>query len=64
MYRRYAVKFNKKKMEFINCCNMVERIKKARALPSGMSHLGVERYVVTSADKGKKTSYKSIQDIK
>ena len=53
MYRRYAVKFNKKQVEFINCVNMVERIKKARALPAGTSHLGVKRYVVSSTGKGK-----------
>ena len=55
MYRRYAIKFNKKQMQFVNCVNMVERIKKARALPSGMSHLGVKRYVVTSSGLGKST---------
>lgn len=53
MYRQYAIKFNKKQVEFINCVNMVERIKKARALPSGTSHLGVKRYVVTSQGTGK-----------
>ena len=55
MYRRYAVKFHKKQVEFINCVNMVERIKKARALPSGVSHLGVKRYVVSSTGEGKNT---------
>ncbi|NQT33292.1 MAG: hypothetical protein HQ594_06450 [Candidatus Omnitrophica bacterium] len=55
MYRRYAIKFNKKQVEFINCVNMVERIKKARALPSGISHLGVKRYVVSSSGIGKKS---------
>jgi hypothetical protein len=58
MYRRYAVKFHKKKVEFINCVNMVERVKKARALPSGISHLGVKRYVVSSSGMGKKTYLK------
>lgn len=53
MYRRYAIKLYKKQVEFINCVNMTERIKKARALPSGTSHLGVERYVVSSIDSGK-----------
>jgi len=53
MYRQYAIKFNKKQVEFINCVNMVERIKKARALPSGTSHLGVKRYVVTAQGTGK-----------
>lgn len=54
MYRRCAIKFHKKQMEFINCVNMVERVKKARALPSGTAHLGVERYVVSSSEAGKK----------
>jgi hypothetical protein len=36
---------------------MVERIKKARALPSGIEHLGVKRYVITSSGIGKKTFY-------
>ncbi|MFH1665861.1 MAG: hypothetical protein ABIA77_06935 [Candidatus Omnitrophota bacterium] len=61
MYRRCAVKFNKKQMEFINCVNMVERVKKARALTCGVSHLGVKRYVVSSSNLGKK-SYLSIKD--
>ena len=61
MYRRYALKFHKKKVEFINCVNMVERIKKARALPSGTSRLGVERYVFSSSGK-KKHTIKSIQN--
>ena len=61
MYRRYAVKFHKKQVEFINCVNMVERVKKARALPSGTEHLGVKRYVVSSNDLGKK-SYISLKD--
>ena len=61
MYRRCAVKFHKKQVEFINCVNMVERVKKARALPSGTSHLGVKRYVVASSDLGKKT-YVSMKD--
>ena len=58
MYRRYAVKFNKKQVEFINCVNMVERIKKARALPSGVEHLGVKRYAISSRGLGKKRSYR------
>ena len=53
MYKRYAIKFHKKQVEFINCVNMVERIKKARALPSGTDHLGVKRYVLTSSGSGK-----------
>ncbi len=57
MYRRYAIKFNKKQVEFINCVNMVERVKKARALPSGISHLGVKRYVVRSSVHGKNLHY-------
>ena len=57
MYRRYAIKFNKKQKEFINCVNMVERIRKARALPSGMEHLGVKRYVISSTGVGKKTHF-------
>jgi hypothetical protein len=57
MYRRYAIKFNKKKAEFINCVNMVERVKKARALPSGIAHLGVKRYTISSSGSGKKTYY-------
>ncbi|MGB2600563.1 MAG: hypothetical protein WBD00_02500 [Candidatus Omnitrophota bacterium] len=61
MYRRYAVKLNKKQVEFINCVNMVERIKKARALPSGIAHLGVKRYVVSSAGLGKQT-YITVKD--
>lgn len=55
MYRRYAIKFHKKQVEFIHCINMVERIKRARALPSGTSHLGVKRYVVSSSEIGNKT---------
>ncbi|MFH1799153.1 MAG: hypothetical protein ABH844_07460 [Candidatus Omnitrophota bacterium] len=50
MYRRYAVKLHEKQVEFVNCVNITERIKKARALPSGTSHLGVERYVVSSVN--------------
>ena len=57
MYRRYAVKFNKKQVEFINCVNMVERVKKARALPSGVTHLSVKRYVVRSAGAMKSGRY-------
>lgn len=52
MYRRYAVKFNKKQVEFVNYVNMVERVRKARALTSGISHLGVKRYVVRSNGSG------------
>lgn len=61
MYKRYAIKYHKKQVEFVNCVNMVERVKKARALPSGVSRLGVERYVVSSSDLGKK-SYLKIKD--
>jgi len=61
MYRRYAVTFHKKRVEFINCVNMVERIKKARALPSGTSHLGVKRYVVSTSGLGRK-SYVTVKD--
>lgn len=61
MYRRYAVKLHKKQMEFVNCVNMVERIKKARALPAGIEHLGVKRYVISSSGLGKKT-YLTIKD--
>ena len=61
MYRRYALKFNKKQKEFVNCVNMVERVKKARALPSGMEHLGVKRYVVSSSEIGEK-KYTTIKD--
>ena len=57
MYRRYAVKLNKRKVEFINCVNMVERIKKARALPSGVEHLGVKRYQISSSGTGKYIYY-------
>ncbi len=63
MYRRYAVKFHNKKAEFINCVNMVEREKKARALHSGMSHLGVRRYVLSSSGIGKK-GFIRIKDCK
>ncbi|MDP8299004.1 MAG: hypothetical protein P9L88_03790 [Candidatus Tantalella remota] len=61
MYRRYAIKYHKKQVEFINCVNMVERVKKARALPAGTSHLGVKRYVVSSSEMGRKT-YLKIKD--
>ena len=65
MYRRYAVKFHKKQVEFINCVNIVERVKKARALPSGIAHLGVKRYVVTSTGTGNgKNSHIVIKDCK
>jgi hypothetical protein len=57
MYRRYAIKLGKKNAEFINCVNMVERIKKARALPSGTDHLGVKRYQISSSGTGKSTYY-------
>ncbi|MGB2661294.1 MAG: hypothetical protein WBD04_02785 [Candidatus Omnitrophota bacterium] len=57
MYRRYAVKLNKRQVEFINCVNMVERIKKARALPSGIDHLGVKCYQISSSGTGKNTYY-------
>lgn len=63
MYKRYAIEFHKKQREFINCVNIVERVKKARALPDGMSHLGVRRFVVTSSGIGKK-EYLSIRDLK
>lgn len=63
MYRRYAIKFHKKQVEFINCVNIVERIKKARALPSGISRLGIKRYVVTSSGAGK-NSHLTIKDCK
>ena len=61
MYRRYAIEFHKKQREFVNCVNMVERVKRARALPSGMSHLGVKRFVITSHGIGKK-EYLSVKD--
>lgn len=61
MYRRYAIKFNKKQREFVNCVNMVECVKKARALPKGVEHLGVKRYVVSSNGIGKK-EYITIKD--
>ena len=61
MYRRYAIKFHKKQAEFINCVNMVERIKRARALPSGITHLGVQQYVITSNGLGKRT-YLTVKD--
>ena len=57
MYRRYALKFHKKQVEFINCVNIIERVKKARSLPSGTSHLGVKRYVITSSGNGKDSYY-------
>ena len=61
MYRRYALKFHKKKIEFINCVNMVERIKKARALSGGVSHLGVTRYTVSSEKLGNR-NYVKLKD--
>lgn len=61
MYRRYALKFHNKKVEFINCVNMVERIKKARSLTEGMSHLGVTRCTVSSEKFGKK-NYVKLKD--
>lgn len=48
MYRRYAVKFNKKQLEFVNCVNMVERVKRSRAHSGGLNRMGVRRYVVSS----------------
>lgn len=48
MYKRCAIQFHNKKMEFINSLNLIERIKKARALPSGVAHLGIKQYVVSS----------------
>jgi len=57
MYRHFAMKFHKKQVEFINCVNMVERVKKARALPSGTAHLGVKRYVVKSSGTGKNSRF-------
>ena len=57
MYRRYAIKYNRKKVEFINCVNLVERIKKARALPSGVEHLGFRRFQIHSSELGNKTYY-------
>ncbi|MBD3379285.1 MAG: hypothetical protein GF408_02365 [Candidatus Omnitrophica bacterium] len=61
MYRKIAVKFHKKQVEFVNCVNMVERVKRARALHSGMDHLGEKQYVVSSSGLGKKT-YLTIKD--
>lgn len=61
MYRRCAIKFHKKQAEFINCVNMIERVKRARALPAGISHLGVKRYVISSSGLGK-TKYVTIRD--
>ncbi len=61
MYRRYAIKYHKKKVEFVNCVNMVERVKKARALSSGIAHLGIKRYVVSSSGLGKRT-YLTLRD--
>ncbi len=60
MYRKIAVKFHKKQVEFINCVNMVERVKRARSMHSG-DHMGEKRYVVSSTGIGKKT-YLSIKD--
>ena len=57
MYRRYAIKLNKRKVEFINCVNMVERVKKARALSAGIAHLGVKRYQISSSGTGKNMYY-------
>ncbi|MDD5634168.1 MAG: hypothetical protein PHW46_02710 [Candidatus Omnitrophica bacterium] len=57
MYRRYAVKFNKKQVEFVNCVNILERLKRARAFPSGLAHLGVKCYAFSSSDRGKKTYF-------
>lgn len=55
MYKRCAIQFHNKKMEFISSLNMIERIKKARALTSGVAHLGIKQYVVSSTGLGKKT---------
>jgi len=64
MYRRYAVKFNKKQLEFVNCVNMVERVKRSRALPKeGLSSMGVRRYVVTSAGS-KERPYYTMKDCR
>lgn len=57
MYRRCAVKYFKKQVEFINCVNMSERVKKARALPSGLEHLGVKQYIVSSSDSGSRRQF-------
>jgi hypothetical protein len=40
---------------------MVERIRKARALPEGIAHLGVKQYTVSSTGLGKKT-YFTVRD--
>ncbi len=61
MYKRYAMEFHKKQREFVNCVNIVERVKKARALPDGISHLGVRRFVVSSSGIGKK-EYFNVKD--
>ena len=61
MYRRYALKFHKKQKEFVNCVNMVERVKKARQIPGGIEHLGIKRYVVSTNDLGDKEYY-SVKD--
>ena len=53
MYRVYAIKFHRKKVDFIDGVNLTERIKKARALPSGVSHMGLRRYVMFSTAMGK-----------
>lgn len=63
MYKRYAIEFHKKQREFVNCVNVVERVKKARALPDGMSHLGVRRFVVSSSGIGKK-EYVNLKDCR
>ncbi|MGB2630193.1 MAG: hypothetical protein WBD24_02370 [Candidatus Omnitrophota bacterium] len=57
MYRRCAIKFNRKKVEFIDCVNLVERVKRARALPSGVEHLGIRRFQIHSSEFGNKTYY-------
>lgn len=61
MYRKYAVKFHKKQVEFINCVNMVERVKRARAISPGCKALGEKRYVISSSDLGKE-KYLTIRD--
>ncbi|RKY42926.1 MAG: hypothetical protein DRP85_00960 [Candidatus Makaraimicrobium thalassicum] len=63
MYRRYAIKFHKKQLEFVDCNNMLERIKRARALPSGISHLGVKEYAVSSSELGEKKHIRMNSDV-
>ncbi len=61
MYRRCAIQFHNKKMEFINSVNLIERIRRARSLPAGISHLGFKQYVVASSGMGKR-SFLTIKD--